>query len=346
MNLKRSLCTVTAILAVTMALCAPASAVSAQHAIVTDALTGTVLFEKDADARCLIASTTKIMTGLIVCEECGLDSVVEIPPEAVGIEGSSLYLKAGERVRTEDLLYGMLLRSGNDAAAALAIDHSGSIEAFADRMNERAGELGLNNTHFANPHGLDDDENFSTCEDLAKLASFAMQNPDFARIVSTKEHRFGSHVVTNHNKLLWRYDGADGVKTGFTKAAGRILVSSAVRSGRRLICVTIDAPDDWNDHASLLDDGFARFEQRRLSEKGQIFGAGLASAAAVDALMLPEEEISKILVSIGADGNGRAEFWTKDGLLAECPLAPTGETYGGQDPEDHSVAGRDLPQGG
>ena len=357
MNLRRILHLATALFAVALLLCGQASALSAQHAVVMDAATGKVLYERDANTRCLIASTTKIMTGLLICEECDLTQEISVPPEAAGIEGSSVYLKAGERVRMEDLLYGMMLQSGNDAAATLAIAHRGSIEAFAARMNERAAELGLVDTHFANPHGLDAEENFSTASDLARLAAAAMENEMFARVVSTRQHRFGERVVVNHNKLLWRYEGAEGVKTGFTKAAGRILVSSAMRQGRRLICVTINAPDDWNDHCALLDEGFSNFELRTLCRKGQIFGAftapdGKVSELAVasqdlEVLLLPEERVDAVRVHCGG-ADGYAEFLSGDKLLGVCPLEgiATGENDGGAHPENYSLPGTDVPQEG
>lgn len=243
--------------------------VSAKHAVLMDADTGTVLYEKDADTEALIASTTKIMTGLIICENCDLRETVAVPKEAVGIEGSSMYLKAGERLSVTDLLYGMLLQSGNDAAVALAVHCSGSVERFAALMNEKAQQLRLTKTHFSNPNGLDDDGNYSTARDLAALTAAALKNPDFAKAVSTKSYRVGERCLTNHNKLLWRYEGAIGVKTGFTKKAGRILVSAARKNGRTLICVTLGAPDDWNDHAKLLDYGFSQYVPTVIAEEGK-----------------------------------------------------------------------------
>lgn len=239
----------------------PAEAVStsARSAILLDGMTGRVLYEQNADEKSLIASTTKIMTGLLICEQCSLDSRVQIRPEAVGVEGSSMYLKAGETLSVRDLLYGLMLRSGNDAAVALAMFCDGSVEAFADHMNERARLLGLTHTHYQNPHGLDDDGNYSTARDLARLTAYAMENADFRSIVSTRSVTIGSRQLVNHNKLLWRYEGAVGVKTGFTKAAGRILVSAAEKDGRRLIAVTINDPNDWDDHARMLDYGFSGF---------------------------------------------------------------------------------------
>lgn len=332
MNLKRCFHLVAAILAAMLALCAPASALSAQHAAVLDARTGQMLFSRDENSRCLIASTTKIMTGLLICEDCDLQTEITVPPEAEGIEGSSIYLRAGERLTIENLLYGMMLQSGNDAATALALAHSGSIEAFAARMNARAQDLGLQDTHFANPHGLDDDGNYSTAADLARLACAAMENETFAKVVSTKQYRFGQRVVTNHNKLLWRLEGAEGVKTGFTKAAGRILVSSATRQGRRLICVTINAPDDWNDHCALYDEGFGQLHPCTLCRKGQIFGAVtapdgtlrgyLAAAQPVEVCLLPEEQVDGVRVVTGPCA--RVEFSVNGSVIAACPLETIG----------------------
>lgn len=247
-------------------------AVSAEHAVVMDAATGRVLFERKADERCLIASTTKIMTALIVCEQCNVLDRMCIPKQAVGIEGSSMYLREGEVLTIQELLYGLMLQSGNDAAVALAIYCGGTVEGFAELMNDKARQLGLVNTHFVNPHGLDNPDHYSTARDLAVLAAYAMENPIFAKTVSAKSVKIGQRYLSNHNKLLWRLEGADGVKTGFTKAAGRILVSSAFRDGRRLICVTINDPDDWLDHQSLLEDGFKRYHMQTLVHAGDILG--------------------------------------------------------------------------
>ena len=245
---------------------------SARSAVLLDASTGRVLYSSHSEDRSLIASTTKIMTALVICEAGDLDRKVVIPPEAVGIEGSSMYLKAGETLSVRELLYGLMLRSGNDAAVALALADSGSISAFAARMNEKAAVLGLKNTHYANPHGLDSEENYSTALDLARLTRFALQNPDFAQLVSTKSVTIGDRVLTNHNKLLWQYSGAIGVKTGYTRTAGRILVGAAERDGRRLIAVTIADPNDWADHAALFDYGFSQFSERQLVTADSVVG--------------------------------------------------------------------------
>ncbi len=246
----------------------PANAVSARRAYLLDAVSGRVLYEKNSTERSLIASTTKIMTALIVCEQCNVLDRMRIPKEAVGIEGSSMYLKEGEILTLQELLYGLMLSSGNDAAVALAIYCGGTVEGFAQLMNDKARVLGLTGTHFENPNGMDSPGHYSTARDLAKLAAYAMDNPIFAKTVSAKQVRVGERYLTNHNKLLWRVEGADGVKTGFTKAAGRILVSSAVRDGRRIIAVTIDDPNDWQDHTALLEEGFSRFTHRQILEEG------------------------------------------------------------------------------
>ena len=250
----------------------PASALSAEKAILMDAVTGRIIYEKAADEQSLIASTTKIMTALIICEQCNVLDRVRIPKEAVGIEGSSMYLREGEILTVQELLYGLMLRSGNDAAVALAIYCSGTVEGFAQQMNDKARTLGMDGSHFVNPNGLDAPDHYATARDLAVLASYAMENPIFRQTVSTKSVAVGQRLLTNHNKLLWRLDGADGVKTGYTKAAGRILVSSATRSGRRLVGVTINAPDDWNDHAVLMEQGFSNYAVRKVIQTGQILG--------------------------------------------------------------------------
>ena len=251
----------------------PVHAISAQSAIVLDASTGRVLYEKNADKQSLIASTTKIMTALVVCEQCNVLDRMRVPKEAVGIEGSSMYLKEGEVLVIQDLLYGLMLHSGNDAAVALAIYCGGTVEGFAGLMNDKARSLGMNDSHFVNPHGLDAPGHYSTARDMAKLTAYAMQNPIFAQTVSTKTVTVGQRSLRNHNKLLWQFDGADGVKTGYTKAAGRILVSSACRNGRRLVAVTINAPNDWQDHVQLLENGFKEFTIRQLVQEGQLLGS-------------------------------------------------------------------------
>lgn len=283
-----------------------ADALSAEKAILVDAATGRVLYEKNADARSLIASTTKIMTALVVCEQCNVLDRVRIPQEAVGIEGSSVYLQAGEVLTVQELLYGLMLHSGNDAAVALAIYCGGTVGGFVGLMNDKAHALGLTGTHFENPNGLDAPGHYSTARDLAALAAYAMENPIFRMTVSAKTVTAGSRYLRNHNKLLWQVPGADGVKTGYTRAAGRILVSSAVRDGRRLIAVTINAPDDWRDHSTLLEDGFSRFHPEKLVSAGECVGfveiaggqAGRAELLAAEDFFYPvaEGETAEIIL--------------------------------------------------
>ena len=247
-----------------------ANAVSAEKAIMLDAVSGRILYERNPDQRSLIASTTKIMTALIVCEQCNVLDRMRIPKEAVGIEGSSMYLQEGEVLTVQELLYGLMLSSGNDAAVALAIYCGGTLEGFVELMNDKARNLGLTGTHFENPNGLDAPEHYSTARDLAKLAAYAMENPIFAKTVSAKTVKAGERYLTNHNKLLWQVSGADGVKTGYTRAAGRSLVSSATRDGRRIIVVTLNDPDDWQDHAALLERGFSRYNVQRIVTQGDL----------------------------------------------------------------------------
>ncbi len=243
-------------------------AISAEKAIVMDAVTNRVLFAQKADEQSLIASTTKMMTALVVCEQCNVLDRMRIPKEAVGIEGSSMYLKEGEVLTIQELLYGLMLSSGNDAAVALAIYCGGTVEGFAELMNDKAHVLGMQSSHFENPHGLDSPGHYSTARDLAILAAYAMENPIFYKTVSAKTVTAGGRHLRNHNKLLWMMEDADGIKTGFTRAAGRILVSSATRDGRRIVAVTINAPNDWQDHIRLLENGFSGFSIRQVVKQG------------------------------------------------------------------------------
>ncbi|NLW74068.1 MAG: D-alanyl-D-alanine carboxypeptidase [Clostridiales bacterium] len=242
-----------------------AVSVSAQAAALIDASDGSVLFCRGADQRLPMASTTKIMTAVIAIEYGDLGQVVEIPAAAVGVEGSSVYLYTGEKLTLGDLLYAMMLESANDAATAVAIAVAGSIENFAKLMNDKVEELGLADTHFVNPHGLDSQEQYTTAYDLAQITAYALKNETFAKIVSTKKTTIpfngneGVRLLVNHNKLLRSYPGAVGVKTGYTRRSGRCLVSAAVRGGLTLVAVTLNAPDDWNDHKKMLDYGFSSY---------------------------------------------------------------------------------------
>ena len=286
-----------------------AQAVSARSAIMLDAVSGRILYEKDADRQSLIASTTKIMTALIVCQQCNVLDRMRIPREAVGIEGSSMYLREGEVLTVQELLYGLMLSSGNDAAVALAIYCGGTVEGFVQMMNDKARLLGLEDTHFENPNGLDAPGHYSTARDLAILAAYAMEDPIFRKTVSTRTVTVGERHLRNHNKLLWLTEGADGVKTGYTKAAGRVLVSSATRNGRRIVAVTIDDPDDWTDHQKLLEEGSSRYSMHQVVRKGAPVGtldvAGGDAQVTVYAgddyhyALAPEEQVHLVLPGPG-----------------------------------------------
>ena len=243
-----------------------ANAESTSAEIAMELTTGTVLEEYNAGAQLPMASTTKIMTAIIIIEDCDLDEVITVPNEAVGAEGSSIYLKRDEQIDIRDLLYGLMLRSGNDCAAALAIHHSGSLEKFAEIMNERAKEMGANSTNFKNPSGLPDSEHYTTAKDLCIITCNAMQNETFRQIVSTKNYTGKFRSYSNKNKMLYNYEGANGVKTGYTVKAGRCLVSSAERDGMTVVCVVLNCPDMYNRSAKILDDCFSGYRLVKISE--------------------------------------------------------------------------------
>ncbi len=244
--------------------CFAAPGISAKSAIVIENSTGRVLYEKNAHERMPMASTTKIMTAICALENSEPDTLITVNDAAVGIEGSSIYLAKDEKITIRDLLYGMMLNSGNDAATALACEVSGSVEEFAALMNKTARNIGAHSSNFVNACGLYEDEHYTTASDLALITAYGLKNPVFAEIVATREKKISNgdkdypRLLKNHNRLLRQYDGCIGVKTGYTKKCGRCLVSSAVRDGITLTCVTLNAPDDWNDHTALLDYGFSR----------------------------------------------------------------------------------------
>lgn len=235
---------------------------SAACAVLVDG-TGDTLFAKDAERKAYPASTTKIMTALVVLETLdelglGIGSEIIVPQEAVGIEGSSIYLKKGERLSIEELLYGLMLQSGNDSAVALAICVGGSLSDFVVKMNEKAAALGCTGTHFTNPNGLYDENHYTTAADLAKIALAAMQREDFRKIVSAKtwQNEESGRSFYNKNKTVHQYSGATGVKIGFTKASGRTLVASAERNGEKMIAVVLQDGNWFQDAYALMDYGF------------------------------------------------------------------------------------------
>jgi D-alanyl-D-alanine carboxypeptidase (penicillin-binding protein 5/6) len=246
---------------------------SAASAILVDVNSGRVLYEQNADAKMLIASTTKIMTALVAIREGNLGDVVTVSREATLTEGSSMYLKEGEQLTLEALLYGLMLSSGNDAAVAIAGHVGGSQAEFVTLMNETARDLGMERSSFANPNGLDHEQHYSTARDMACLACEAIQNETLMRIASTRTVTIGGRTMTNHNKLLAYMDGCIGLKTGYTRAAGRTLVSCAERNGQRLVAVTLQDGNDWADHQALYEYGFSTYPAQRAAVLGHEAGA-------------------------------------------------------------------------
>ncbi len=271
--------------------------ISALSAVLYCADSGEVLYEKAAYEKRPIASITKIMTAVLALE--AEDREVTFTYDMIA-EGSSMYLKVGEVIRLSELVKGMMMVSGNDAANAIAVSVAGSKEKFADRMNEKARQLGMRDTHFVTPSGLDDEQHYSTAYDMALLCSYAMKNRQFRAIVSQKSMSVSfvqpenkKQVYVNHNKLLSLYEGCIGIKTGFTRKAGRTLTSCAERNGVRLIAVTLNDGDDWNDHMALYDSGFAMVEKVTLwNEEAYIPVVGSRKQ---QIRVMPQESCSAVL---------------------------------------------------
>lgn len=278
-----------------------APAVSAVSTILMEKDSGKVLFEDNADAQRLIASITKLMTALVVLEQAQPEDEVEIKAAYTLTEGSSMYLQAGEVYTVRELLYGLLLHSGNDAATALACHIAGSEAEFAVLMNEKAAALGLENSSFENPHGLDGEKHYSSARDMAKLSAAFLDVPLLAEIASTKEITVAGRRFVNHNKLLWNCPGAIGLKTGYTQAAGRTLVSACQREGMTLICVTLCDGDDWNDHIRLYDWGFANFARREVVRAGEAFGGLPLIAGTAETVGLRAKESFSLILEKGAE---------------------------------------------
>lgn len=238
----------------------------AQAELAMELTTEAVLTQKNADARLPMASTTKILTAIIIVEDCNLEEVITVPDCAVGTEGSSIYLKKDEQINIIDLLYGLMLRSGNDSATALAVHHSGSTEKFAQVMTERAKKMGAVNSNFKNPSGLPNDEHYTTARDLCKIACHAMRNDTFRKIVSTTDYRGSYRSFHNKNKMLYSCEGANGVKTGYTLKAGRCLVSSAERNGMDVVCVVLNCPDMYERSSVIFDNCFNNYKLLKLDE--------------------------------------------------------------------------------
>ncbi len=252
-----------------LAINASASTLSAE--IVIEQKTGRILHQSNASVRLPMASTTKIMAALVAIENNDPDDIVIIPREAQGVEGSSIYLKAGENYTVRDLLYGLMLRSGNDSAVALAIYTAGTIENFCTLMNKKAKEIGANDTNFTNPHGLHDDNHYTTAKDLAMITRTAYENELFRKIARSKFYDLKKQRIYNKNKLLSSYEGADGVKTGYTTVAGRCLVSSSTKNGMQVICVTLNCYDMWERSKTLMTKAHDSFSMRKIVNRDQKF---------------------------------------------------------------------------
>lgn len=254
-------------------LCGMDGYASAQAEIAMELTTGATLMESNANARLPMASTTKILTAIIIIEDCSLDEEITVPDEAVGVEGSSIYLANDEKIDIRDLLYGLMLRSGNDSATALALHHSGSIEKFAEIMNDRAKSMGAKNSSFKNPSGLPDDEHYTTAYDLCKIACYAMKNEIFKEIVSTTNYVGKYKNFVNKNKILYKYEYANGIKTGYTLKAGRCLVSSAEKDGMDVVCVVLNCPDMYEHSIDIFEACFKKFKLLTINE-GTVFNSG------------------------------------------------------------------------
>ncbi|MCQ1529857.1 D-alanyl-D-alanine carboxypeptidase family protein [Lutispora saccharofermentans] len=257
---------------------ANASDIDAKAYMLMDVKTNRVLYSHNSSAKLPMASTTKIMTVILAIESGRLDEMVTISREASIQEGSSIYLKEGEKIKLEDLLYAIMLHSGNDASVAVAEHLCGTVEKFAELMNEKARQIGANNTNFKNPHGLPDDEHYTTAFDLGLITCYALRNDTFAQIVKTKrktipgpEEENWDRVLTNKNKMLWQFGGGDGVKTGYTKKAGRCLVSSATREDWQLASVVLNCGDMWNASSQLLEYGFNNYKKIKAIDKDEPF---------------------------------------------------------------------------
>ena len=320
-----------------------ALSVSAKAAVVINGDTGEVVFEKNSSEKLSMASTTKIMTGLLLCEYGNFDKEITVTNEMLRVEGSSMGLLGGDRVTLHDLLYGLMLSSGNDAANVIAFAVSGSVEGFVKKMNEKARGLGLTNTHFETPSGLDGESHYTTAYDLAQLTRYAMQNEEFCKAVSSKSAtlNYGNppyrRTLTNHNKLLNQYDGAVGVKTGFTKKSGRCLVTAARRNGKFVIAVTLNAPDDWQDHKAMLDLGLSAIKQTHFTPKSDSYnipvinGQSSSVAVKIEPFTVNSLETEDITCDIylpsfvyapmkEGEAIGKAVYRQGNKILAEKPL--------------------------
>lgn len=268
---------------------------SAKSAILFEPVSRRTVFAYNEKEKLPMASTTKIVTAITAIENGNLNDMVTTSKRAASVEGSSIWLAEGEQQKLEDLLYGLMLSSGNDAAIAIA-EHIGGYDNFVKLMNITAEKAGALNSNFENPNGLDSENHYTTAEDLAKITAYAMKNNTFRKIVSSKEksvpwqgHEW-NRKLKNHNKLLRMYEGCIGVKTGFTKKDGRCLVSAAERNGVTLICVTLNDPNDWDDHINMLNYGFDIFEASKVVEKNSSISVPVANGIKKNVRCMPEKD--------------------------------------------------------
>ena len=288
--------------------------------VLMDATSGRILVEKNSENKMPMASTTKIMTAILALENGDLNSTVSVSPKAASVGGSSFYLRAGEILTLENMLYGLLLPSGNDAAVAIAEHIGGSQEKFVQMMNKKALELGALNTHFANPHGLDDPEHYTTAKDLAVIAKHAWNYNKFREIVQTKtkEIRDGNYVrqIFNTNRLLWQFEGADGIKTGYTGKAGRCLVATASRKGFRLISVVLGSSDHFKDSQKLLDYGFANYNLKPIIFKNRFY----ATATVEDGIFNTVDLIAEDSVLLPLKDGERVSYYVIAPKKVKAPI--------------------------
>jgi D-alanyl-D-alanine carboxypeptidase (penicillin-binding protein 5/6) len=298
--------------------------ISAASAILMDAATGRVLFARNPDERRLIASTTKLMTALAAASILDVDGEYTVTDADVRVEGSSMYLRAGETLTVMELLYGLILRSGNDAAMALG-GAAGGVDVLVAEMNRLAAEYGMENTSFANPHGLDHENHYSTARDMAILAIQAAGNELVAQLCRTREIHIGERFLSNHNRLLRNLPGCEGLKTGYTRRAGRCLVSTVVQDGHRLVAVTLNAPDDWRDHHALYTFGYTYYPARKLAHGGGPFGGLYVISGTSETVGLTVDRT--IALPLSQAEMGRLEVYQSTPPFVYAPVA-AGRTAG------------------
>ena len=279
--------------------------VTARSAVVMEAATRKILYARDMKARRFPASTTKAMTLIVALEKGNLSDIVTVSRNAAGTDGSTLWLEEGDKIPLEDLLYGIMMMSGNDATIAIAEHIAGSVDAFTKMMTEKAREIGAADTYFVNPHGLPDERHYTTAYDMALIAAYGYQNPKFVEIVGTKEKTLlwikdPAHFWRSENQMLWLYEGANGVKTGYTDAAGRCLVSGAKRNGIQLVSVVLDSLYMWSDSIAMLDYGFQHVKSMKLASGNEI--AAKLPVLSGRKKQIDVQTVSDIVVPVGDDG--------------------------------------------